>query len=411
MPLRESIQQAWGTLWTHKLRSFLTLLGIIISIWTLVAVVALVQGANRYVGEKIAGLGSNVLTVQEFSLQEMTDQALFRKAQRRNRPLTMADYDYLRSHATLAAAVGAGAGRGSGTLAKAGNHSLTGVTVNGQMANEPIFESWSIYAGRFFSPGDVQHHRAVAFIGADLAQNLYPGVDPIGQTLNVDGQNYRVIGEATSLGNIFGHSQDNFVDIPLTIYQDVYGTQDSLSIPVKARSAALLGPTQDQIEELLRSFRHLRYQDKDTFGIIGSDALMSLFHRVTGVIAGVMVGVALVFLVVGGIVIMNIMLAAVTERTYEIGIRKAMGARRHDILSQFLVEASVLSGVGGAIGIALAWGFAVLMAHVTPLPFSVPWFAAVAALVIATAVGLFFGIYPASKAAKLEPIAALRAEA
>ncbi|MGH9413056.1 MAG: ABC transporter permease [Terriglobales bacterium] len=410
MPLRESIFQAWTTLWGHKLRSFLTLLGIIISIWTLVAVVSLVQGVNRYVGEKIAGLGSNVITVQQYSLEEMTDQSLFRKAQVRNRQLTMADYDFLRGHVTLAAQVAASSSRGGATLVKAGSHSMNSITVNGMTANQIDFATWKVLAGRYLTPGDVTHHRSVAFIGADLAKNLYPGIAPIGQTLNLDGHNYRVIGQASALGNIFGRSQDSFVDIPITVFQDLYGTQGSLTVSIKARSAALLPATQDQAEIMMRSYRHLHYQDADNFGIIGAGALMDLFHKVTGVIAGVMVGVAAVFLVVGGIVIMNIMLAAVTERTYEIGIRKALGARRQDILKQFLVEAAVLSSVGGIIGIACAWAFCLLLTHFTPLPFSLPWFAAVAALVIATAVGLFFGIYPAAKASKLEPIAALRAE-
>ncbi|TAN22096.1 MAG: ABC transporter permease [Acidobacteria bacterium] len=410
MPLSESIEQAWATLWGHKLRSFLTLLGIIISIWTLVAVVALVQGVNRYVGDKIAGLGSNVLNVQQYSLAEMTDRSLFRKAQLTNRRLSIADYEFLRTHVTLAAQVGAKVGRGGATLAKAGNHSMNAITVNGMTANQIDFATWKVLEGRYLTPADVQHHRSVAFIGADLAKDLYPGVDPIGQTLNIDGHNYRVIGQATAQGNIFGRSQDSFADTPITVFQDLYGTQASLNISIKARSAALLPATEDQTEVMMRAFRHLHYQDKDNFGIIGADSLMALFHKVTGVIAGVMVGVAAVFLVVGGIVIMNIMLAAVTERTYEIGIRKAMGAKRQDILKQFLVESAVLSGVGGIIGIVCAWTFCVLLTHFTPLPFALPWFAAVAALVIATAVGLFFGIYPAAKASKLEPIAALRAE-
>ncbi|MGH9476593.1 MAG: ABC transporter permease [Terriglobales bacterium] len=410
MPLRESIRIACETLWGHKLRSFLTLLGIIISIWTLVAVVSLVQGVNRYVGDKIAGLGSNVINVQRYSLAEMTDQSLFHQAQLTNRELSLADYQYLRDHATLAQQVGASVSRTSSTLAKAGNHSMTSITVNGMSANQIDFATWTLLAGRYLSPADLSHHRAVAFIGADLATNLFPGLDPVGQTLSVDGNNYLVIGQAAAQGNIFGRSQDSFVDIPLTVYRDTYGTQDSINIAVKASSAALLPATEDQIELLMRSFRHLKYQDPDTFGIIGAEELMALFHRITGVIAGVMVGVAMVFLVVGGIVIMNIMLAAVSERTYEIGIRKALGARRQDILSQFMVEAAVLSSLGGAIGIACAWGFTLLAAHFTPLPFSLPWLAAVAALLIATAVGLFFGIYPAAKAAKLEPIAALRAE-
>lgn len=409
MPLREAILVALDTLWAHKLRSFLTLLGIIISIWTLVAVVSLVQGVNQYVGEKIAGLGSNTIAVQQFSLEDMTDQARFREARRRNKPLTMDEYEYLRDHLRLATQVAA-SDRSNNATVKAGDQSMEQVTVQGDTANETEFANWKVLAGRYLSPSDVSHHRPVAFIGADLANKLFGGGDPLGQTISVDGHLFEVIGQATAQGNVFGQSQDNFVEIPLTLYRDLYGTLDSLNVSVKAPSAALIAATSDEARVLMRSLRHLHYQDQDDFGIIGADSLMALFHQLTGVIAGVMVGVSAVFLVVGGIVIMNIMLAAVSERTYEVGIRKALGARRKDILSQFLVEAAVLSSVGGLIGILMAWIFTLLASSFTPLPFSLPWLAVAAAFLISTAVGLFFGIYPAHKAAKLEPIAALRAE-
>jgi putative ABC transport system permease protein len=408
--LFESIHVALDTLWGHKLRSFLTLLGIIVSIWTLVAVVSLVQGINAYVGQKIAGLGSNIISVQRYSIADETDQARFRVAQRRNTEVTLAEYEYLRDHASLASAVTANVGHTTGTVLKAGNHSMTDVLAQGVTANSIRVSSFDVLAGRYFTPGDETHNNPVAFIGADVANQLFPGTNPIGKTLTLDGHTFEVIGEATVQGNVFGQSQDNFLQIPLGLYRDQYGTRDSLNIDVKAQSSLLLPALHDQLEMLLRSIRHLKYQDQDNFGLVGADSLMALFKQLTGVIASVMIGIAMVFLVVGGIVIMNIMLAAVTERTREVGIRKALGARRKDILMQFLVESAILSTVGGLLGIALAYGFTLLAGAITPLPFSLPWLAAIAALVISTAVGLFFGIYPAQKAAKLEPIAALRAE-
>ncbi len=410
MALREAFAVALDTLWSHKLRSFLTLLGIIISIWTLVAVVSLVQGVNGYVALKIARLGSNVISIQQYSLEDMTDQKLFRVARVRNRPVSMREFDYLRAHDRLAAQVAASAGRTLNTILKAGVHSMTDVSVRGVTSNSLALASFDVRAGRFLSPTDSRHDTPVAFIGADLAHQLFPGVDPIGQSLTIDGHPFRVIGEASPLGNVFGQSQDGFVDIPLGLYRALYGTQDSLSVELQAPSPALLPALTEETRMLMRNLRHLRYQDADTFGIIGADSLMSLWRQLTGVIAAVMVGVSFVFLVVGGIVIMNIMLAAVTERTREVGIRKALGARRRDILSQFLVESAVLSSTGGVLGILLAYGFTRLAAALTPLPFSLPWLAVAAAFLISTAVGLFFGIYPAQKAARLEPIAALRAE-
>jgi putative ABC transport system permease protein len=409
--LSEALAVALDTLWSHKLRSFLTLLGIIISIWTLVAVVALVQGVNSYVAIKIARLGSNVISLQQYSLQEMTDQKLFRAAEIRNRPVSLREFQFLRAHDRLAAQVAATSSRSTGTNLKAGGHAMTDVTVHGTTSNSIALANFSVRAGRFLSPVDDRHNNSVAFIGSDVAKQLFPGVDPIGQTLTLDGHQFLVIGEASTQGNVFGQSQDNFLDIPLGLYRSLYGTQDSLDVEIQAPSAALMPAVTEETRLLMRNLRHLHYQDADTFGIIGADSLMSLWHQLTGIIAAVMVGVSFVFLVVGGIVIMNIMLAAVTERTREVGIRKALGARRRDILSQFLVESAVLSSVGGLLGILLAYAFTRLAAALTPLPFSLPWLAVALAFFISTAVGLFFGIYPAQKAAKLDPITALRAEA
>lgn len=409
MNLRETIQVALDTLRAHKLRSALTLLGVIVSVWTLVAVVSLVDGVNRYVGDKVAHLGSNTFQVSEFSLDQMTNQKAYTLAQKTNQPITTEEYQYIRAHAELPAIVGAGVSNSNAEV-RAHGRSLDDVSIRGVTANRlPTFD-FDIAAGRFLTSADEQHRASVAVLGPDIVNQLYAGLDPLGDTVNVDGHDYLIVGVATAQGNVFGQSQDNWVMIPLSTYQELYGSKDSLQIVVQARDAADIDPTTDEVRALLRGYRHLRPDQADTFGFIGAASLMSLWNRLTGEIAAVMVGVSAVFLVVGGIVIMNIMLAAVIERTREIGIRKAVGARRRDILNQFLVESAVLSTLGGAIGVGLAYAFTLLAGLVTPLPFSLPWGAVAVALVISTAVGLFFGLYPARKAAALDPIVALRSE-
>lgn len=409
MHLAESIGIALETLRSHKLRSFLTLLGVIISVCTLVAVVSLVEGVNGYVGEKIAGLGSNTFSVNRYSLDEMTDASKFMEAQKRNKPIRLEEYRFLLETAHLPQAISASVGRNSATV-KVGARSLEDVHLSGQTANSIGMAAYKIAQGRFLLPSDEQHRTDAVFIGNDLLQHLFGDGPALGQTVYIDGRPFQVVGVASALGNVFGQSQDNFAIIPLGTYQKIYGNQDSLDLLVQARSATLLPATMDEIEMLMRTERHLGYADKDNFGLIGSDALMNLWHALTGAIAAVMVGVSFVFLVVGGIVIMNIMLAAVTERTREIGTRKALGARRSDILRQFLIESAVISTVGGLAGVLIAWLFTLAAGALTPIPFSLPITAVIAAVAISSLVGLFFGIYPASKAAKLEPIVALRAE-
>lgn len=409
MGLREAIAIALDTLRAHKLRSFLTLLGIIISVCTLVAVVALVQGVNTYVGSKIARLGSNIFTVNQFSLDEMTNPVRFNRAKQRNPVLRYSDYQFLRSAARLPLAIGAEV-QTTG-LIKHNGRSLEQVTIDGETPNMLGMSAFQVAQGRFIAPTDEQHRRMVAFIGPDLVTHLFGGANPLGSDINIGGQQFEVIGVATKQGDVFGQSQDNFALIPLSTYQKIYGTGGSLDFPVQARSARLLPATMDEMQMLMRVRRHLGWNTTDDFGIIGSGALMTLWHTLTGAIAGVMVGVSAVFLVVGGIVIMNIMLAAVTERTQEVGTRKAVGARHGDILRQFLVESAVLSTIGGLIGVLIAYAFTLIAGALTPIPFSLPVGAVIAAVLISTLVGLFFGVYPANKAAKLTPIAALHAEA
>lgn len=406
MHFREAIAIAIDTLRSHKLRSFLTLLGVIVSVCTLVAVVSLVQGMNEYVGKKIANLGSNTFEVDQFDL--LTDYEQYLQEQKRNKPIRLEDYDYLRATASLPLDIAAHAER-TGQV-KSGTHVLDQVDIRGTTANYMSMVSFEVAQGRFFAPVEYQHHASVAFVGPDIVNNLFPGADPIGKTIIVDGREYQITGVASVQGNTFGRSQDNFVMLPLTTYQKVYGIKDSVSLDVQAASPTMMAATQDEVRMLMRARRHLKYAEKDNFGIIGAEAIMDLWHSITGAIAAVMVGVSSVFLVVGGIVIMNIMLAAVTERTREIGVRKALGARRRDILRQFLMESGVISTVGGIMGILIAYVFTLVAGALTPIPFSMPLLAVIIAVAVSAGVGLFFGIYPASKAAKLDPIVALRAE-
>ncbi len=412
MHIREAIRIAFESLWAHKLRSFLTLLGIIISICTLVAVVSLVNGVNFYVATKIGRLGLNTFSLSRFSLHEYTDRQAYMAAVKRNPILHMADYEYLKTHAKLPVETAATIFSGfnaTGTV-KANGQSMDQVSLRGVTPSDISMSTFEVAQGRFLDHFDEEHRTMVAFIGPDLVTHLFPDVNPLGRHLIAGGHRFRIIGVATRQGNVFGNSLDQFILIPISTFRKLNGNQDSIGISFKVANSSLITPAIDEVRLLMRARHHLNYYAKDDFGIIGSSAVMDLWHRLTGSIAAVMVGVSAVFLVVGGIVIMNIMLAAVTERTREVGIRKALGARRRDMLWQFLIESAVLSSMGGLIGIGVAWLFTTVAGHLTPIPFQLPLSAVIVALVISTAVGLFFGIYPAAKAAKLEPIVALRAE-
>ncbi len=409
MHFKEAIGIAFDTLRAHKLRSFLTLLGVIISVCTLVAVIALVQGVNLYVATKIGRLGLNTFSLNQFSLHDMTDRQRFARAVHRNPPLRMTDYDYLRHSATIPIAIAASVANNSGTL-KAQGQEMDDVSVRGVTPSDLVMESFHVAQGRFIGHFDEQHRTQVAFIGPDVVKHIFPGINPLDRHILVNGSQFRIIGVASKQGNVFGNSLDQFVMMPISTFRKLNGKQASINIGFKAGGSALVQPAMDQVRMLMRARRHLAYTAKANFGLIGSSAVMDLWHSITGAIAAVMVGVSVVFLVVGGIVIMNIMLAAVTERTHEVGIRKAIGARRADILRQFLVESAVLSTTGGVLGILAAWLFTLLAGRFTPIPFSLPWTAVIMALLVSTAVGLFFGIYPAGKAARLDPIVALRSE-
>ena len=264
--------------------------------------------------------------------------------------------------------------------------------------------------GRFISEIENQRRLMVAFIGNDLKDKFFAGANPIGKTIEAQGRQFEVIGVAKAKGSVFGQSQDNFVFIPVETYFKIYGSRSGMVYNAMAIDHAHLYQAQEETRMLLRAYRHLGPKADDTFAMMTSDSLIQFWNQLTGAIAATAMGVVSVFMVVGGVVIMNIMLAVVTERTREIGIRKSVGARRSDILNQFLVESSMLSGIGGFIGVMLAWMAAVLVRNLTPVPMVLPLSAVVVGVLLSAVVGLFFGIYPAQRAARLDPIEALRAE-
>ncbi len=405
--LKEPTLIALETMRAHKLRSFLTLLGVILSVSTLILVVSLINGTDTYIANRVANLGNGVFLIMRYGIIDNSEE--FLRAVRRNRQLTYDDYVVLRDGLKLPRNVGLEC-RSTETLRRAGQV-LDDSSVRGATANIGEMTTDEVARGRFIGENDNRRHSYTAMIGQDVAEKLFPNTDPLGKTLTMKGYDFEVVGVAKRVGSVLGQPQDNFLYIPLETWFKLNGTHtDNIAINIQARSPELLEQTKDEARALLRARRHLAPNEDDNFGLFGADTLMQLWKKLTGTLAAAMVGFVSIFLVIGGVVIMNVMLASVTERTREIGIRKALGARTSDILSQFLVEASVMSAMGGVIGISVAWVLAMILDRTTPLPMRVPLTAVLAAVGVSTAVGLFFGVYPARKAARLTPIEALRAE-
>jgi putative ABC transport system permease protein len=403
-------RQAFGiaieALASHKLRSFLTLLGVVIATTTLIVVMSIVNGMNVYIADHIANLGTNTFVLHQFKWAQGFDS--FLKARRRNLPIRMEDYDYLTENLRGYQSISAISPLQPSPRARYKTNLIDEINLYGVTPSHADIGREKVSYGRYINDSDYQHNARVCFIGVDLAEKLFPMVDPLDKEVLLVGLPFRVIGVAQRVGSTFGQSQDNFAFVPLTTFRAVWMGRPELFVFIKSPDGPHMVELEDEVRVLMRTRRHVPYNEDDTFGINASDTLMSAWQNLTGTIFAVTIGVVAVFMVVGGIVIMNIMLASVTERTHEIGIRKSVGARRRDILWQFVIEAGVMASMGGIAGVLIATGIARLINMFFTA--SVPVSAVIVGVTLSAAVGLFFGIYPASKAARLDPIEALRTE-
>lgn len=411
MNFTETLKLALSAIWAHKLRSFLTLLGMIIGVTAFMVVLSVLQGFNVYIDEKIAGIGSNSFTIRRFSFDDFKDTDTIAEAQRRNKDLTFDELDFIRARAQLIEKIGAKANASNREI-KRGGELMQDVRVDGV---EPVIgdiEKVDIAEGRFFTDSENNNSMRVAFIGMDVANRLFPLGGAVGGEISIRGIPYRVIGVQTAKGTVFGQPQDAFVTLPLKTYGSNFGgliNNRGLYFEATAKSDKLFPDAVEEARTLLRIKRKLEFGEKDNFGILTPDAIAGLRDSIFGTTSKVIMLVPTIALIVGAIVIMNIMLVAVTERTKEIGIRKSLGARQSDILKQFIYEAATLSAIGGIIGLILAELIGLIISAVL-IPTKIPLWAIFLAIGVSTGVGIVAGLYPAWKAARLDPIEALRAD-
>jgi putative ABC transport system permease protein len=409
MNLSEAVAIAASSLWAHKLRSVLTLIGVVIGVAAVIAVVSLINGANQYVATKVFNLGADVFGVsyQPSIITNVDDWLEFQKRKRLNWDDYLAIKELCKSCKEVGAAVG---GRGRVEV-RSGLNSLKDTNLRAWTPQMAQLYDVDLVEGRHITDADLTSAASVCTAGMDLVENLLPGVDPVGKEIRWNNVPCQVIGVGKKQGTSLGTSLDNWIILPLTTYRKEFGSQsDSLRITARAGSVVTIQDSVDEVRQIMRGRHHIAYGGKDDFAVETSDSFLSLWKDISSGFFVVMVGIASISLVVGGIVIMNIMLVSVTERTREIGVRKALGARRGDILLQFLIESSTIAVIGGAIGVLIGIVAAKLVAIVTPLPAAVQFWSVLSGLIVALSVGLFFGTYPASKASRLDPVEALRSE-
>ena len=403
----EAFRLALQSLWANKLRSLLTLLGVIIGVSSVITVVTLTNGAKQFVTSKINSYGAATLTISKMPQNFMTIEEYLEFQKRRD--VTYDDYKAVLEECTLCASVGAQ--RNSVGKLVYGKQNTTDTTIRGWTWTMPAISNQNIIEGRVFTQSEDEHAAHVAVIGSDISENMLGPGDPLGKEIRVDGSPYTVIGVGEPQGKMFGNSMDNWVAVPITAYLHQYGAHATLVIYVDAGGGgAVLENVEDQLRTIMRTQRHQAPGVKDAFSLDSSATFQNLLGNILNNFGAVVAAIASISLVVGGIVIMNIMLVAVTERTREIGIRKALGAKRGDILRQFLIESSLLSLLGGIIGIVGGIVVAKIITMAISFPSAVQFWSILVSLFVSTAVGLFFGIYPAYKASLLDPITALRAE-
>ncbi len=403
--LIEVFRVSLDALLAHRLRSALTLLGIVIGVATIIMVVSSISGLNTYVEEQVFSLSPDVFIVSKFGI--ITNRDDFLEALRR-KDLTTREMDQIRALCTSCRDVGATI-QGSKAL-RFTNRRTPDVQVTGSTANLASLYNLDVTAGRFYIEAEVRRAAPVIVIGWEVREALFPSLDPLGRVVTIDGYPLKVIGVLREQGSVLGQSQDNVAYIPIKVYEKVFGRNRSIDIWVKSESMAAFEDTQDEVRILLRRMRHVPFREEDPFGLVNAGALQSLWRGISSAALAMMVLIAGISLVVGGIVIMNIMLVSVVERTREIGVRTSVGARRRDVLMQFLAEAAILATAGGCVGVILGVGAARVISGFSPFPAQVRPGLVVVSMLLATGVGVVFGLWPAWKASRLDPIDALRSE-
>jgi len=407
MKLIEAFKLALQSLWGNKLRSILTLIGVVMGVASVIMVLTLVQGAKRYISTKLSGYGADVFTVNRMSSVILTADDYFRYQKRKI--LRMEDYEAIKDGCTECSEVGAMLNKQTHVVYN--GHSSNNTGVRGYTASMMSLNNIDVAQGRGFTPSDEEHGIKSAIVGYDIVDNLLGEGDPLGKEIRVDGIPFTIVGVSDRQGKTLGQSQDNWVAIPITTYQQIYGYNDSVNIYARASGgAAVMEKAKDEARVIMRSRRHNAPGQPDDFELETNDTFLDIANQLLGVFAWVVLGLGSIALVVGGVVIMNIMLVSVTERTREIGVRKALGAKQRDVLMQFLIESASLASVGGIFGILGGVLVGKLITVFVGFPTAVPIWAIFLGLFLAGSVGIFFGVYPASKAARLDPVVALRAE-
>jgi putative ABC transport system permease protein len=400
----EGVVIALRAIWGSKLRSFMSVLGNIVAVTSIIAVVSLIQGLNATVTDAIVSdVGADSFVVDRYGLTRSEED--FEKV-RSNPRLTMQDAEAIKRYSPLVRSVMAESGS-SGQVSFR-EKLLESINIRGVSSEYVNFSSYNAERGRLISPSEVERNRNVALLGWGTADRLFGARNPLDQVIKIQGVHFRVIGVNEKKGSVFGQSQDEFAVVPLGAFQKIFGSRRSIQLNVKPVDPSVVREAMNDATVALRIERRLKPKERDNFGMFTSDSILEIYHQATNGIFAVLVGVVALSLVVGGIVIMNIMLMVVTERTFEIGLRKALGAKRRDIMLQVLAESVTLSVAGGIVGTTLGFVVALVISKVSPLPAAVqPWSVALG-IGITAIVGLFFGVYPAMRAARLDPIEALR---